>query len=75
MGLSDNGSGLILNLDSEQIVFRFDQRRATRTVESKWLNSKTLIRLLDDPVPILQKYEWINSQFIKTNEIILNNLE
>lgn len=75
MGLSDNGSGLILNLDSEQIVFRFDQRRSTRTVESKWLNSKTLIRLLDDPVPILQKYEWINSQFIKTNEIILNNLE
>ena len=33
MGLSENGSGLILNLDTEQIAFRFEERKSTKAVE------------------------------------------
>ena len=75
MGLNENGSGTILNLDSEQIAFRFYERKSTRIVEQIWVNSKTLIQLIDEPVPHLQKYELINSDIIKTDETYLRNLE
>lgn len=56
MGLSEDGSGLIYNLDTEQVAYCFERRLSTKAVQVQWLNAKQMIKLLDDPIPTLQKY-------------------
>jgi len=40
MGFNADGSGLIFNLDTEQVAYYFEPRRSTRTVHTQWLNQK-----------------------------------
>ena len=70
-------SGLLIDLDHETLVSKYEGLRWHRVIQMEWIPSKTqktLIQLVDGPEPMIVKYQCENASWKRTYERKLQGL-